>query len=242
MPVEDGFVGMVDREPLTSGCATGPPRRAARPAARAASRRSSATRTAPPSSLSRRRRGEALEPCARRIVVGADGANSKVARAGSAGAAAAALRLRLPRDHRGRPRPAPAGSDAARCDVYYQGRISPDFYAWVFPHGDTASIGTGRRRRASRCAARSPTLRSRPASTAPTLRREGAPIPLKPLQALGQWPRRDACGRRRRRRGAGLGRRHLLRDAGRPAGRRRPSPWRSRPAMRAACRAPASSL
>jgi geranylgeranyl reductase len=30
-----------------------------------------------------------------------------------------------------------------RCDVYYQGALSPDFYAWIFPHGDTVSIGTG---------------------------------------------------------------------------------------------------
>ena len=34
-------------------------------------------------------------------------------------------------------------SIGARCDVYYQGAISPDFYGWVFPHGDTASVGTG---------------------------------------------------------------------------------------------------
>ena len=33
--------------------------------------------------------------------------------------------------------------DGARCDVSYQGRLSPDFYAWVFPHGDKVSIGTG---------------------------------------------------------------------------------------------------
>ena len=32
---------------------------------------------------------------------------------------------------------------AARCDVYYRGTLSPDFYAWIFPHGATTSIGTG---------------------------------------------------------------------------------------------------
>jgi flavin-dependent dehydrogenase len=26
---------------------------------------------------------------------------------------------------------------------YYRGTLSPDFYAWIFPHGDTASVGTG---------------------------------------------------------------------------------------------------
>ena len=34
-----------------------------------------------------------------------------------------------------------SGFDGGRCDVYYQGRLSPDFYGWVFPHGATASVG-----------------------------------------------------------------------------------------------------
>jgi len=33
--------------------------------------------------------------------------------------------------------------DPLRCDVYYQGRISPDFYGWVFPHGARTSVGMG---------------------------------------------------------------------------------------------------
>ena len=37
----------------------------------------------------------------------------------------------------------PAGYDGTRCDVVCSGRLSPDFYGWVFPHGDTLSIGTG---------------------------------------------------------------------------------------------------
>ena len=36
-----------------------------------------------------------------------------------------------------------AGFDRSRCDVFYQGKHSPDFYAWVFPHGSKTSIGTG---------------------------------------------------------------------------------------------------
>ena len=31
----------------------------------------------------------------------------------------------------------------ARCDVVYDGRVSPDFYGWVFPHGKSASVGMG---------------------------------------------------------------------------------------------------
>jgi hypothetical protein len=32
----------------------------------------------------------------------------------------------------------PPATTARRCDVYYRGELSPDFYGWVFPHGDTA--------------------------------------------------------------------------------------------------------
>jgi len=33
--------------------------------------------------------------------------------------------------------------DPKRCDVIYDGQISPDFYGWIFPHGNQASIGMG---------------------------------------------------------------------------------------------------
>jgi geranylgeranyl diphosphate/geranylgeranyl-bacteriochlorophyllide a reductase len=33
--------------------------------------------------------------------------------------------------------------DPTRCDVVYDGAISPDFYGWVFPHGKSASVGMG---------------------------------------------------------------------------------------------------
>ena len=136
-----------------------------------------------------------------------------------AGRGADPLRLRLPRDRRGAARGSLPTTTASAATSYYQGQLSPDFYAWVFPHGDTASIGTGTRAaRASRCAVRSPSCAGRPASTGSRrVRREGAPIPLKPAEALGQRPRRRAgrrCGGRRR---AGLRRGHLLRHAGRPA-------------------------
>ena len=71
-----------------------------------------------------------------------------------------------------------------RCDVYYQGKLSPDFYAWVFPHGKTTSVGTGSankgfslRDSVGRTAAGRPGMAS-----SETIRREGAPIPLKPLK------------------------------------------------------------
>jgi geranylgeranyl diphosphate/geranylgeranyl-bacteriochlorophyllide a reductase len=66
--------------------------------------------------------------------------------------------------------------------VYYQGRFSPDFYGWVFPHGDTLSIGTGSADKGF--SLRGSVQRMREAcglAGAETLRREGAPIPMKPL-------------------------------------------------------------
>jgi geranylgeranyl diphosphate/geranylgeranyl-bacteriochlorophyllide a reductase len=73
--------------------------------------------------------------------------------------------------------------DGSRCDVWYQGRLSPDFYAWVFPHGDKVSIGTGSALRDYSAPAAVSLLRSVTGlDQARTLRKEGAPIPLKPLK------------------------------------------------------------
>jgi geranylgeranyl diphosphate/geranylgeranyl-bacteriochlorophyllide a reductase len=70
-----------------------------------------------------------------------------------------------------------------RCDVYYNARYSPDFYAWVFPHGKTASIGTGSAHKGFALRDAVAKLRSDCGlSDSKTLRREGAPIPLKPLK------------------------------------------------------------
>jgi geranylgeranyl reductase len=76
----------------------------------------------------------------------------------------------------------PAFYDPTRCDVYYDGRLSPDFYAWVFPHGSQLSIGTGSAckgfsQREAIARLRTQTGLDRQA----LVRREGAPIPLKPL-------------------------------------------------------------
>jgi geranylgeranyl diphosphate/geranylgeranyl-bacteriochlorophyllide a reductase len=66
--------------------------------------------------------------------------------------------------------------------VYYRGELSPDFYGWVFPHGDTMSIGTGSADKGF--SLRGGTAALRRASgldTLETVRREGAPIPMQPL-------------------------------------------------------------
>ena len=67
--------------------------------------------------------------------------------------------------------------------MYYQGTLSPDFYAWVFPHGDTTSVGTGSLRQGFPL--RPAVARLRAATgldRVETIRTEGAPIPLVPLR------------------------------------------------------------
>ncbi|XP_072982296.1 geranylgeranyl diphosphate reductase, chloroplastic-like [Typha latifolia] len=73
------------------------------------------------------------------VVVGADGANSRVARSISAGSYSTAIafqeRIRLP------PAAMAAYSDLA--EMYVGGDVSPDFYGWVFPKCDHVAVGTG---------------------------------------------------------------------------------------------------
>jgi geranylgeranyl reductase len=74
-----------------------------------------------------------------------------------------------------------ADFDPQRCDVWYQGRLSPDFYAWVFPHGDKTSIGVGTAQKGfSLRGAVSDLRQSIGLEDAETVRCEGAPIPLRP--------------------------------------------------------------
>lgn len=116
-----------------------------------------------------------------RMVIGADGALSMVGRQCVKGAERVPFVfayheiVRAPKDS--------ATWDPNRCDVWYQGRLSPDFYAWVFPHGETASIGTGSMHKGFSLRGSVAELRrSIGLDGAETVRKEGAPIPLKPLK------------------------------------------------------------
>jgi geranylgeranyl reductase len=81
------------------------------------------------------------------------------------------------------PRGAGAAFDGKRCDVYYNGALSPDFYGWVFPHGDTTSVGIGSAEKGfSLRGAVAELRRVADLAGAETIRREGAPIPLRPLR------------------------------------------------------------
>src|SRR5262249_9941056 len=113
-----------------------------------------------------------------RIVIGADGAKSSVAAQCIKGADRVPYVfayheiVRSPAD----------GFDATRCDVYYQGRLSPDFYGWVFPHGATTSVGSGSARKGFSLRQSVGALRKTTGlDKVETVRREGAPIPLRPL-------------------------------------------------------------
>ena len=117
-----------------------------------------------------------------RCVIGADGAKSEVARQCVRDAEKTKYVFAYHEIVKV-PESPPDDYEASRCDVYYNGTMSPDFYGWVFPHGKTASIGTGSAdkgfslRHATRLVREAAGLQD-----AEILRREGAPIPLKPLR------------------------------------------------------------
>ncbi|MGL4414978.1 geranylgeranyl diphosphate reductase [Roseinatronobacter monicus] len=114
------------------------------------------------------------------LVIGADGARSNVARAEVPGGdkipyvIAYHEIIKAP--------PANDVYDPLRCDVIYDGRISPDFYGWVFPHGEHASVGMGTEINGADLKKATADLRAMSGLTGcETIRREGAPIPLRPM-------------------------------------------------------------
>lgn len=117
-----------------------------------------------------------------RLVLGADGARSEVARQCIAGGREVPFVYAYHEILR-TPTRRPSNYDGSRCDVYYQGELSPDFYAWVFPHGDTISAGAGTAHKGFSIRQAVSDLRAVAGlEDAEVVRREGAPIPLKPLK------------------------------------------------------------
>jgi geranylgeranyl reductase len=115
------------------------------------------------------------------MVIGADGALSRVARAEIPGAERA-KHVFAYHEIVESPTGVAEAFDPARCDVYYQGKLSPDFYAWVFPHGATTSIGTGSMHQGFSLRGSVAQLRAEHGLAGlRTIREEGAPIPIEPL-------------------------------------------------------------
>ncbi|SDZ80045.1 geranylgeranyl diphosphate reductase [Rubrimonas cliftonensis] len=181
IPIEGGFVGMVDREHFDEWL-----RERARLAG--AERRAGAFARIERgddgvAQVVYRPKGDAsmgAETRVRaRVVIGADGARSNVARQEVPGGDAIPYVIayhEIVRSPEGR------DWDAQQCDVIYDGRISPDFYGWVFPHGATTSVGMGTELDGVSLKQATADLRAASGlSGAETIRREGAPIPLKPL-------------------------------------------------------------
>ncbi|GAC1620627.1 MAG: hypothetical protein NVS9B10_02550 [Nevskia sp.] len=184
IPIEGGYVGMVDRDAFDEWLR-------ARAAANGAVRRSGTfeklTRDQHGAALIHYRpgqgqKGAATELIRARTVIGADGAKSLVARQTIEGAERMKFVFAYHEIVRSPKAEASADYDGRRCDVIYRGALSPDFYSWVFPHGDTASIGTGSAHKGFSMRSSIAVLRAATGlDNAETLRREGAPIPMKPL-------------------------------------------------------------
>jgi len=187
IPIENGFVGMVDREHFDEWLRE-------RAAQSGAERRTGSfdklTRDADGTAVVHFRTrlknaaGDEGVPSAvrARAVIGADGARSGVARDAVPGAKDIECVFAYHEIVRAPAQPGP-DYDATRCDVYYRGTLSPDFYGWVFPHGDTMSIGTGSADKGFSLRNATSALREAAGlQGTETLRREGAPLPMKPLK------------------------------------------------------------
>jgi geranylgeranyl reductase len=184
MPIDSGYVGMVNRETFDEWLRE-------RAVSKGAERRDGMFTKLERSSddqpvvVYKNADGDETRVTAK-IVIGADGARSKIAAQGLPGVKQTPCVfayheiVQAPGEGSG---PANDNYDSTRCDVYYQGKLSPDFYAWVFPHGETASIGVGSAKKGFSLRSSINILREDVGlSDAQTVRTEGAPIPMKPLK------------------------------------------------------------
>jgi len=178
IPIENGFVGMVDREHFDEFLRV---RAADAGAARLTGTYLRITRDAAGTHVIYRDKASGEEmSLTTKLIIGADGARSKVGRTEVPGGDKIPYVLAY---HEIIEAPAKTEIyDPERCDVIYDGAISPDFYGWVFPHGKSASVGMGTEIDSVDLKKATADLRAAAGLTdCKTIRREGAPIPLKPL-------------------------------------------------------------
>ncbi len=179
MPVDGSYVGMVDRQDFDEFLRC---RAAEAGATRVTGTYTNSTRDDDGVLRIHYELKDGTKDSARtKLAIGADGALSKLGRDHIADAHKTKLVFAY---HEIVERPDAAETYAEdRCDVYYNARYSPDFYAWVFPHGKTASIGTGSAHKGFALREAVAKLRlDAGLADSKTLRKEGAPIPLKPLK------------------------------------------------------------
>ncbi|MBV9076884.1 MAG: geranylgeranyl diphosphate reductase [Methylobacteriaceae bacterium] len=178
MPIDNGFVGMVDRDVFDEWLRV---RAAEAGAERLAATFERLDREPDGTAVIRYRTKEGRQEGSvrARAVIGADGALSAVGRQTVPGADrvrhvfAYHEIIRTPPERAGKP----------ACDIFYEGKLSPDFYAWIFPHGETTSVGTGSARKGFSLRGAVGALRAATGlGETETIRREGAPLPLKPLK------------------------------------------------------------
>jgi geranylgeranyl reductase len=177
IPIENGYVGMVDREHFDEYLRDR--------AVRAGADRRTGTfqrieRDGEGTRVVYRDKDSGNEVhLATKLIIGADGARSDVARAEVPGGDTIPYVIAY---HEIIEAPDQESYDPVRCDVIYDGAISPDFYGWIFPHGAQASVGMGSQVKGVDLKAATSDLRkSAGLETCKTIRKEGAPIPLKPL-------------------------------------------------------------
>ncbi|MGA2043385.1 MAG: geranylgeranyl diphosphate reductase [Roseiarcus sp.] len=179
MPIDGGYVGMVDREDFDEWLRE---RAADSGATRVTGQYQKITREADGIAVvhyAPKDRTAAETSLRARLVIGADGALSAVGRQEVPGAD----KTRFVFAYHEIIEAPNTGVDAKRCEIHYRGTLSPDFYAWIFPHGDTMSVGAGSAKKGFSLKTSVRDLRTLTGlGDAGTVRREGAPIPLKPLR------------------------------------------------------------
>ncbi len=178
IPIDNGFVGMVDREHFDEFLRV---RAVAAGVDRFTGTYLRIERDSDGSHVIYRDKASGQEMrLLTKMIIGADGARSNVARDAIPGASK--IPYVIAYHEIVEAPPANANYDPVRCDVIYDGAISPDFYGWVFPHGKQASIGMGTMVDGTNLKEATARLRAQSGLTdCKTIRREGAPIPLKPL-------------------------------------------------------------
>ncbi len=178
IPIENGYVGMVDREHFDEYLRVR--------AVKAGADRLTGTylridRDSTGSHVVWRDKATGKETrTLTKLIIGADGARSNVARTEVPGGDRIPYVIAYHEIIKA-PEPSP-DYDPLRCDVIYDGKISPDFYGWIFPHGSQASVGMGTGLDGVDLKKATADLRAAAGLTdCETIRKEGAPIPLRPM-------------------------------------------------------------